>query len=503
MYKVLIVDDEPTVREGLKTLIPWEQYGYQVVGTANDGLHALEQYEQLQPDLIISDIQMTEMDGLDFIQKLRAAKEEVQCLILSGYADFHYAKKAMAIHVAGYMLKPIDEDELIQHLETIKTNLDEEAERKQIEIKNGKRNREEFLLSLLLQRNTENLEQNLVRYQLNWKKFQVICIKLEKDMASHCMNKLKRELGAVTWSVEGTVLSHDGFIVIIDRRPPPYQEVEKVFEAYHLDFTASVGSMIYHPKDISQSYQEAIQLIERKFFFERGNYLRKGSGVMEPTDSQDYTNFAMIDKLFYALDMGGNEQLETYLKSLVLTRNKHVYSENEVKMRVTHVLTCLLTKLTKAYPEKQDYFLKTSEYILDLYKQRTVTALLSFVKTILTDIMTEIADDHQEHQLKKLKDFIDKRYGENLKLETLAELFNYNRAYLGKLFKGYTGESFNTYLDKIRISEAKKLLVKGLKVYEVAEKVGYNNVDYFHSKFKKYVGCSPSNYRRQQLKKPC
>ena len=102
-----------------------------------------------------------------------------------------------------------------------------------------------------------------------------------------------------------------------------------------------------------------------------------------------------------------------------------------------------------------------------------------------------------DKQINKMIDLIHRSYDENLKLETLAEVFNYNSAYLGKLFKNVTGEYFNTYLDQVRIEKAKALLEQGFKVYQVAEKVGYANVDYFHSKFRKYVGSSPSTYRKK------
>ena len=100
------------------------------------------------------------------------------------------------------------------------------------------------------------------------------------------------------------------------------------------------------------------------------------------------------------------------------------------------------------------------------------------------------------NEIKKITELIQRRYNENLKLETLSELFNYNSAYLGKMFKNTTGEYFNTYLDKVRIENAKQLLNQGMKVYEVAEKVGYMNPDYFNSKFRKYVGVSPTAFRK-------
>ncbi|GJM68636.1 hypothetical protein HMSSN036_08520 [Paenibacillus macerans] len=99
--------------------------------------------------------------------------------------------------------------------------------------------------------------------------------------------------------------------------------------------------------------------------------------------------------------------------------------------------------------------------------------------------------------MKRMLDFIDRHHHENLRLEMLAGLFNYSRSYLGQLFKNYTGEYFNAYLDRVRIEKAKELLAQGMKVYEVAEKVGYSNVNYFHNKFKKIAGQSPSSYQKK------
>ncbi|MNV89915.1 HTH-type transcriptional regulator YesS [compost metagenome] len=101
-------------------------------------------------------------------------------------------------------------------------------------------------------------------------------------------------------------------------------------------------------------------------------------------------------------------------------------------------------------------------------------------------------------EIKRITDLIQRRYNENLKLGMLAQIFNYNSAYLGKMFKNQIGEHFNTYLDKVRIEKAKQFLAQGMKVYEVAERVGYMNADYFNAKFRKYVGVSPSAFRKEQ-----
>jgi two-component system response regulator YesN len=121
--------------------------------------------------------------------------------------------------------------------------------------------------------------------------------------------------------------------------------------------------------------------------------------------------------------------------------------------------------------------------------------MLDEVKTRLTDLTAKLGGTDGSGTMKLVTDFIERHFSEQLRLETLADLFNYNSGYLGKLFKSHTGETFNTYLDKVRIEQAIKLLREGHKVHQVAERVGYANVDYFHAKFKKYKGVSPSSFK--------
>ncbi|GJM72060.1 hypothetical protein HMSSN036_42760 [Paenibacillus macerans] len=127
---------------------------------------------------------------------------------------------------------------------------------------------------------------------------------------------------------------------------------------------------------------------------------------------------------------------------------------------------------------------------------RTIEGLYEKTEFLLQQIMHQLGEGGKHREVKIMLDLIHRNFNENLKLETLSGIFNYNSAYLGKLFKNATGEYFNTYLDKVRIEKAKAYLEEGLKVYQVAERVGYTNVDYFHSKFRKYVGTSPSAYRK-------
>ncbi|MBO9597280.1 MAG: response regulator, partial [Cohnella sp.] len=132
MYKVLIVDDEPRIRDGLSTLIEWDELGFVVVDKAANGIEAMHKYKLLEPDLIIADIRMPEMNGLELVREIRSAGGTMHVLILSGYADFEYAKQAMTLRIDGYLLKPVDEDELIDYLIKLKKELDQEYEYKRL-----------------------------------------------------------------------------------------------------------------------------------------------------------------------------------------------------------------------------------------------------------------------------------------------------------------------------------------------------------------------------------
>src|SRR5690349_6830083 len=123
MYQVLIVDDEPMIREGLCSLIPWHQYGFRVQGTAKNGKEALQLYQRLKPDVIIVDIRMPEMGGLELIHTIRETDSTIRFIILTGHADFAYAKEALVHRVDGYLLKPLDEEELIPLLKQIQVDL--------------------------------------------------------------------------------------------------------------------------------------------------------------------------------------------------------------------------------------------------------------------------------------------------------------------------------------------------------------------------------------------
>lgn len=175
------------------------------------------------------------------------------------------------------------------------------------------------------------------------------------------------------------------------------------------------------------------------------------------------------------------------------------YSEMGVKSRYVRIVSHLLNKLSLQYKEQSPLHNDMDEQIEQIYKHTSLPQLQRYTTTLLEHYAKDIARDDMEVFLKRMLDLIHRHYNENLKLDTLADVFSYSSAYLGKLFKNSTGYSFNSYLDKVRMEKAKELLIQGYKIHQAANEVGFSDVDYFREKFKKLEGISPSDYRRKNL----
>ncbi|MCL6459172.1 MAG: response regulator [Gorillibacterium sp.] len=372
MYKVLIVDDEPAIRNGLRTLVNWSAYGFEVAGVAANGREALTQYQETSPQLMVVDIRMPGMDGLELIEEIRKTDRSCHFIILSGYADFSYAKQAIGWSVNAYILKPVDEEELENELRRISSILDEEAE-----------------------------------------------------LADHFFSE------------------------------------------------ADIADLLGEASEAGLHTGESGKAVDIEF---------------------------LADKLFFALDLGSKEKAKQIIEDAGQRITQYMRTEEFVKTSFAQILTIALNKLSAVshehYDLAQEYIVKVPE----LYRQQSFQGMLDQISKMTTQITEGLGNASNVPTIHQILHFIEQHYGENLKLETIAELFNYNSGYLGKLLKSQTGENFNTHLDRIRISRSIELLGSGMKVHQVATRVGYANVDYFHGKFKKYTGTTPSSYKGKPLK---
>ncbi|SEM46515.1 two-component system, response regulator YesN [Paenibacillus sp. cl141a] len=515
MMKVLIVDDEPKLREGLKSIVPWTELGYRVVDTAANGNEALEKHGKYDPDLMLIDIRMPGMDGLQLIEAIRNLDSEIHLLILSGYADFDYAKRAISHRVDGYLLKPVDEDELSKYLLQIKEAIVQEQERKALNRAASDMSREQFIQTWFNPESKPDpaaLRHMAERSGLLWNHYQVLLVHHNgsDEPGEETDDRLKNQLiEAFEENGRGAVFSMHGQLGIL--MPTPVltaggrkellQMVEEAASRAGTAITASLGRQVHCLEDVADSYRCAKERIRERFFYAPGEMLfpesERFAGGNTDEERQPYDPEQLMDQLYYAVDVGNVEVQQKLLHTAAYAMVNEDYTEERMKRAFVELLTGVHNKLMQHHTELQSRTKEYSDRIAAIFRQRTAYDLCRHSSQFLEELIWQAGNGGRDQEMKRIMDLIQRNYKENIKLETLASIFNYNSAYLGKMFKNTTGEYFNTYLDKVRIDKAKDFLKQGMKVYQVAEKVGYTNVDYFHSKFKKYVGTSPSNFRKK------
>lgn len=510
MNKVLIVDDEPMIRNGLTTLVDWEKYGFAIAGTGANGSEAIEKHRELSPDLMLIDIRMPGMDGLQAISEIRRTDTQCHILILSGYADFNYAKQAIAQSVDGYILKPIDEDELESYVERVSVLLKQRFEQQVISDQSVHLLREELLQEVALGRSEgeSKLKDQQGLFGDPAKSYQLLLIDLySREHSLSIKAAVRKKLEArIEQERRGWVFSSEPYVGIVLKDYALQQETGEQMEnlikeccGERVRFTAVTAESGRTLNEVHASAGEIRRLLKQRFLLEGGRIHFASTSSMAHSDEAQQsselqsTNEDLIRKLYYALDIGSVEGTVAAVaeasEQILMTGD----GEQAVKSAWAQLLTAVLSKAATANPQnahQEDLTMITQLYLTHHYKD-----MLAQLERRLSEIAERIGRQDSSSAMKRMTDFIERHHNENLKLETLAELFSYNSGYLGKLFKSHTGEHFNTYLDQVRIEHAIKLLQEGLKVHQVSERVGYANVDYFHSKFKKYKGVSPSSFK--------
>lgn len=485
MNTVMIVDDEPLIREGLQTLIDWQAYGYTVVCSAKNGSEALEYYHKKRPDLIIIDIRMPVKSGLEVIKHIRLNDVDTQFIILTGHADFQYAKQALSSKVAGYLLKPLEEEELILLLKGIKTEWLKQEDWLQFK-------REELLQRLLSsdynRMKKEDISRQWEHYRLSANSYQLFVTTLDASYKE-------------SFAQLAIPFMHPSVIerrVVILCLNPNQQDMAKL--AFQLKELGGYGAMtlpVFQVWELIHAYDQALSLLDKSFLFEEGTVF-DGTSNEENSEQELESEVYEQDIVYHLLlgiSLGDKATIQPIINQLKSRIVKQGLDASQIKLQVAHVYSLLITQLNESRSNTKDQAMGTKQ----LLASNNLSMLFQEFEQLIDSELEYESLKGKGNVIRKIIKIMESQFNQSLKLEELAAHAHYNRTYLGTLFKEYTGEYYNTYLDKIRISHAKKFLQEGHKVYEVSEKVGYKDVDYFHRKFKKYVGISPKGFQKTTL----
>ncbi len=527
MLKVLLVDDEPFILQGLKVLVDWESEGYEVF-TASDGREAFDLLQKESIQLIIADIKMPVMNGLELLKKVRMELvDEPYYVILSGFAEFSYAQEALRYNCTDYILKPVEADNLLSILRHVaELNADRISKNEDNMIKEKAYLDKHIMAILNGKYDNENLDY-YNKYIIDEGQLCYVSIQLElnditedysdeekkgfqRRLYSSICDFLKEDWKKAILDVSESEKIYDIGLVFYEYMSQNLQLTEKEYLKNLYDYLVTntdlpisilVGKHVKGITNISKSYGTV-------------NMLRSLQGFREPKDIYYYEEEYQIsesgivlcknslDELIDAIELNEHPLIRQRVDALYAEMQSTGLNSEIVNLNINYLLFQLIHLATELDNEvNQEEILRLiSEKTFEDGIHRGSKLHLSRMACEYGNYLSQLRKNTSKGVLAQIEDEIKNNYANNLTLKDLSEKYYVNSAYLGQLFKKQYNCSFKDYLNTKRMEEAAKLLVKtDMKIYEIAEAVGYKDVDYFVNKFISAKGCTPVKYRKQNF----
>lgn len=515
MYKVLLADDERIIREGMARSIRWERYGTVLQGVSANGHEAYEMITADPPDIVIADIRMPVMDGLELLRRVKAGYPEMEFIILSGYGEFEYAAQAMEHGVEHYLLKPCGESKvgraLVQVVEKLRRREERAAYVRQVQERFERvlpQVKEQFVKDFVTSRRMSPEEfasyWGLLGLAPKPRRVRILLMRLEGEFSFELLFALKSAAERVFGGDQVQLGTTFGEHVLMLVQDAPAEEVvakarwvnESLQECYGASATIAVSDA--GPlSDAPALFDQARNLLEYRFYTGGGSVITRddvGGGRREPEVDVDGDRIG-------ALVRSGN--VEEVARSVDAFFDRLAAASVETVLAKTYALE-LFTAVVRQSPETE-----MADHLKELAGLAAMDTLEA-MRARVREVAVGIAEGHykrnvQQHsrQVAAVIEAIERHLeSEELSLRWLAKQLLYmNEDYLGKLFRQETGERFSEYVNRRRVEKAKALLEEdpGLRVYEVAAKVGFgDNPQYFSQVFRRFAGCSPSEYRERR-----
>lgn len=503
MYKVLLADDESLITLGLKAILDWEDYGFEIAYTAESGEEALSYLKDHPIDLLITDILMAEMSGLELIKEAKQIQPQIKSIVLTGYQEFGFIKQGLLLGIENYLVKPVDEDELLTTTQNVGRKLS---------------NVPAVGASSLTEETTTLMDNTLWRF-LNGE--------IDKN---DCLERLS------FYNIQFT--------------QPIYNVSILNFEQYHTtDITKKIRSFIEEQYSATCLYSPNHELIIifggtneeelvkwNQSLVNRLCEEQKETGLFylsmgRPVKTIDELEESMINASEYSLLQLYSEPNVLILKGFTIDRQEEVKKQQDFKETIVKRLLNADEETLQMIDLFLDHLTKQSKFISPQVAKKYTFDLMSYihfsiqpndlssytaaverivyssdiaqVKAILREYCHELilSINNQVHMrspiVQNVLQFIHAHYDQGISLKTLGQQFHVNAIYLGQLFQKEVGVVFSEYLNRYRLEKAKELLkTTHYRAGEIGKKVGYSDTTYFYKQFKKTVGTTPSEWRK-------
>ncbi len=542
MLKIMIVDDEYYFREALKVSLPWNELGFEICGEAKNGKDALERVEQLKPDILIVDINMPIMDGLEFVQNIKDKEISSKIIILTGHSEFSYAKQAVQLGVNNYILKPVNDEELMNSLAEIKKIIEKEASIK-IEVEGLKQQvrdslpllKDKLLNELIqgnfIQKKAETIKKmEYLNINIHSAYFQVVAIELDYEDNSEWNDEDKQLWKFAVSNILNEILSEqfvfdmcydrDDRICLImgingmenDNGVSPLLESRleliRALVGKHLGFTVTigVGSEKDDLFDISTSYKESLVALKNKLTLGY-NRIITYSSVADSGIKRNLFTGEHRSQLLMNMRTADEEEVQKLIKQVFMEmRDSNIYHEILFVVCIEMVAVCLEfiaevgLRIENILPNHR------LNVIEEIQSKKSIDEMENWMEGIFRYALETVKRNKSSKASKLIEDvkryIRDNYYNDELNIDEIARNLFVNYAHLCFIFKREAGVTINEYLTEFRIKKAKALFDDGnMLVLDVASRVGYSDANYFGKCFKKFYGLAPSKYI-ENVRKP-
>lgn len=512
--RILIVDDELLVRQGIKHHLDWEQQGFRIVGEAANGQEALKLVEQLSPHIVITDIVMPVMDGEEFTRVLKARYPQVEVIVLSSFGEFEYVRSTFQSGVADYILKPkLETEELLQVLQRTARKIPglslQEAERGGLPLD---RQLERLIDGYEPEEGDEQLASAFPydRFLLTGTDVGPIAGEPEGVLAG-LAGGLESQLHELPFQVRSHPIYTGGRQLLILLNYPGSHQAELIdavcgyarLKAEAMpETTWAIGGEFAELSGLGKAYRDDWQkLLGFRFYF-------PGKIVLQANVLPPVTALPVFDmkELLSGIKRGQAENVFARLKELAaVAAGNYLQTPFEFKSFLGNAVFHVTLAALELHREAKELDGLKYAYFKAIDEARDAAGALQAFHAFLDEVEPLIAARVPlpgDGNMKLLLDYIDEHYGEPLTLSSLSRHFHFNPSYLSSYFSTHNDEGFSEYLNRIRITKAMELLCSdGLSISEIGSRVGYSDPSYFTKVFKKQTGLSPREFRRQQLAK--
>lgn len=528
--KLLAVDDEPIILNGIKNYVKWDRLGIQLIGAEANGIKALETLKNNPVDILVTDINMPYMNGIELSREAKKLYPDIKIILLTGYEEFEYARQAIDIGALKYLLKPFTRLELEETIRIAKEQLEERIRleedisllKKRVE-KSFPLLKERYLNRLITGELTENISLTLssVEIELRAKMFSVILIQIDdktefnklsiKATEKDIINAYMKEIIYDSLKTNSNSLifnSYDGKTVCIfsDYNEEAVVEFAEKIRAYvkatyGITVSIGLGKAYEGLGNIYKSYEEAKEALEYRFLLGDNSIIPIEYINFSADTSTEKTASINASELISAVKSGDKASVRHLLKcfSDEIQNNKGI-SIVDIRLDLKQLVSRIILELLQSTARLKDIFSEDYDPYSQIDSYETLQEMCEGVESFLNSISSFIIDKRGNKKrsiIEKSLDFINSNYHEyELSINEVSEYISMNTSYYSRLFKQEMGITFTEYINKLRVEKAKMLLKNSvLRVSEISYKIGFKDPFYFSTIFKKYTGVNPTEYR--------